>query len=67
VFAVELVAGGAYSVSEWTGGATAQDRVDAAQTFEFEEFLPNAAGLAGALAALHQACCIHGGLDLSAI
>jgi hypothetical protein len=67
VFAVELVAGGAYSVSEWTGGATAQDRVDAAQTFEFEEFLPNAAGLAGALAALHQAGGIHGGLDLSAI
>jgi hypothetical protein len=67
VFAVEIVAGGAYSVSEWTGGATAQDRVDAAQTFEFEEFLPNAAGLAGALAALHQAGGVHGGLDLSAI
>jgi hypothetical protein len=67
VFAVEIVAGGAYSVSEWTGGATAQDRVDAAQTFEFEEFLPNAAGLAGALAALHQAGGVHGGLNLSAI
>lgn len=67
VFAVEVVAGGAYSVSEWTGGATAQDRVDAAQTFEFEEFLPNAAGLAGALAALHQVGGVHGGLDLSAI
>jgi len=67
VFAVEIVAGGAYSVSEWTGGATAQDRVDAAQTFEFEEFLPNAAGLAGALAALHQSGGVHGGLDLSAI
>ena len=67
VFAVDVVAGGAYSVSEWTGGATARDRVDAAQTFEFEEFLPNAAGLAGALAALHQVGGIHGGLDLSAI
>jgi hypothetical protein len=67
VFAVEVVAGGAYSVSEWTGGATAQDRVAAAQTFEFEEFLPNAAGLAGALAALHQVGGVHGGLDLSAI
>jgi len=67
VFVVEVVAGGAYSVSEWTGGATAQDRVDAAQTFEFEEFLPNAAGLAGALAALHQVGGAHGGLDLSAI
>jgi serine/threonine protein kinase len=67
VFAVEIVAGGAYSVSEWTGGATAQDRVDAAQTFEFEEFLPNAAGLAGALAALHEVGGVHGSLDLSAI
>jgi hypothetical protein len=67
VFAVEVVPGGAYSVSEWIGGATAQDRVDAAQTFEFEEFLPNAAGLAGALAALHQAGGVHGNLDLSAI
>ena len=67
VFAVDLVAGGAYSVSEWTGGATAQDRVDATQTFEFEEFLPNAAGLAGALAALHHAGGVHGALDLSAI
>ncbi len=67
VFAVEVVPGGAYSVSEWIGGATAQDRVDAAQTFEFEEFLPNAAGLAGALASLHQAGGVHGSLDLSAI
>ena len=67
VFAVEVVSGGAYSVSEWIGGATAQDRVDAAQTFEFEEFLPNAAGLAGALAALHQEGGVHGSLDLSAI
>ncbi|HEY4584653.1 MAG TPA: hypothetical protein VIH32_03460 [Acidimicrobiia bacterium] len=67
VFVVEVVAGGAYSVSEWTGGATARDRVDAAQTFEFDEFLPNAAGLAGALAALHEVGGIHGGLDLSAI
>ena len=41
--------------------------MDAAQTFEFEEFLPNAAGLAGALAALHQVGGVHGGLDLSAI
>ena len=67
VFAVEVVPGGAYSVSEWIGGATAQDRVDAAQTFEFEEFLPNAAGLAGALAALPRCRWNHGSLDLSAI
>lgn len=67
VFAVEEVAGGAYSVSEWTGGATAQDRVDAAQTFEFAEFLPNATGLAGALAALHATGAVHGDVGLSSI
>jgi hypothetical protein len=32
-----------------------------------EEFLPNASGLAGALAALHQSGAAHGRIDLSAI
>jgi hypothetical protein len=67
VFAVEDVAGGAYAVCEWTGGATAADRVAAAQMVDLEEFLPNASGLAGALAALHDAGGAHGHLDLSAI
>ncbi len=67
VFAVERVDGGAYSVSEWTGGASAFDRVGAEQTFDLEEFLPNASGLAGALAALHAAGATHGHIDLSAI
>jgi len=67
VFAVEDVAGGAYAVCEWTGGATAADRVAAAQMVDLEEFLPNASGLSGALAALHDAGGAHGHLDLSAI
>lgn len=67
VFAVEDVAGGAYAVCEWTGGATAADRVAASQMVDLEEFLPNASGLAGALAALHDAGGAHGHLDLSAI
>lgn len=67
VFAVERVDGGAYSVSEWTGGASASDRVAADQTFDLEEFLPNASGLAGALSALHSVSAIHGQIDLSAI
>ncbi|HEX2154164.1 MAG TPA: protein kinase [Acidimicrobiia bacterium] len=67
IYMVEEVEGGAYSVSEWTGGATLQSRLDAGDTIEPEEFLPNAAGLASALAALHEAGVVHGGIDLSAI
>jgi hypothetical protein len=67
VYAVDVVDGGAYAVCEWTGGATAADRLAAAQTLDIEEFLPNASGLAGALAALHAAGGTHGQLDLSAI
>jgi hypothetical protein len=67
VFAVEDVEGGAYAVCEWTGGATAADRIAAERMVGLEEFLPNAAGLAGALAALHESGAAHGHIDLSAI
>ncbi|MEX1093623.1 MAG: protein kinase [Acidimicrobiia bacterium] len=67
VFVVEEVKGGAYYVSEWTGGATMADRVGAESGIEMEEFLPNATGLAGALAALHETGVTHGSIDLSAI
>ena len=67
VFVVEEVQGGAYSVSEWTGGATVADRVRASSGIELEEFLPNATGLAGALKALHDSGATHGSIDLSAI
>jgi serine/threonine protein kinase len=67
VFVVEEVQGGAYSVSEWTGGATVADRVGASSGIELEEFLPNATGLAGALKALHESGATHGSIDLSAI
>ena len=61
------VEGGAYSVTEWTGGATLADRVAANQPVDLPDFLPNASGLAGALAALHAAGAIHGRIDTSAI
>lgn len=67
VFAVEQVEGGAYSVSEWTGGATLADRVEAERPVELSDFLPNAAGLAGALSALHDHHVAHGSIDLSAV
>ncbi len=67
VFAVSEVDGGAYAVSEWTGGATVADRVLADQPIDLPDFLPNASGLAGALAALHATGAVHGRIDLSAI
>lgn len=67
VFAVSEVEGGAYAISEWTGGATLADRVAAEQPVELDDFLPNASGLAGALAALHSHGTIHGRIDTSAI
>jgi hypothetical protein len=67
VFAVEEVEGGAYAVCEWNGGATVADRIAASQTMDLSEFLPNAAGLAGALATLHETGGVHGSLDLSAL
>lgn len=67
IFAVSEVAGGAYAVSEWTGGATLADRVAADQPIDLPDFLPNATGLAGALAALHEGGAVHGRIDTSAI
>ena len=67
VFAVAEVEGGAYSVSEWTGGSTAAARIADSHNLELPDFVPNASGLAGALAALHGHGVAHGAIDLSAI
>lgn len=67
IYMVEEVEGGAYSVSEWTGGATLGARLEAGDTIEPDEFLSNASGLAAALAALHDEGVVHGAIDTSAI
>ncbi|HJR91610.1 MAG TPA: hypothetical protein VJ938_04155 [Acidimicrobiia bacterium] len=67
VYMVEDVENGAYSASEWTGGATLASRLEAGDTIDPDEFLPNAAGLAGALAVLHENGVVHGGIDLGAV
>ena len=67
VYMVEELPDGAYSVSEWTGGATLASRLEAGDTIDPDEFLPNAAGLAAALAVLHEGGVVHGGIDLGAI
>lgn len=67
VFAVAETDGGAYGVMEWTGGATVADRVGANRPVELPDFVPNASGLAGALARLHATGGVHGKIDTSAI
>ncbi len=67
VFNAAEVEGGAYSVSEWSGGASLADRIDASHPVELLDFLPNATGLASALAALHDVGGHHGRIDSSAI
>lgn len=67
VYLTEETDVGAFSVSEWTGGATLAARLAAGDTIDPDEFLPNASGLAAALAALHEHGIVHGGIDLEAI
>ncbi len=57
----------AFSILEWNGGVSIRDRIAAQEMLPVEEFLPNAAGLADGLAALHAAGMIHGSIDASAI
>lgn len=67
VYQADQIEDGAFSVSEWTGGASLASRLEAGDTIEPDEFLPNAAGLAAALAALHDQGVTHGGIDTDAI
>lgn len=59
--------GGAYAAIEWNGGVSIADRLAAGETLPVSEFLPNAAGLAEGLAALHAAGVVHGAIDAGAI
>ncbi len=62
-----LPSGRAYAVQEWAGGVTLADRLRAGEAVPIEDFLPNAAGLASALAALHAGGAAHGGVTPRAI
>ena len=56
-----------WMVGEWTGGVTIADRLDAGTPMPAQEFLPNGAGLAEALAELHHAGIVHGSIGPDAI
>lgn len=63
----ESPSGGAHAAIEWNGGVSIADRLAAGETLPVSEFLPNAAGLAEGLAALHTAGVVHGAIDPAAI
>ena len=67
VFTADETEHGMVAVSEWAGGMTVADHISAGTNVEPADFLPNAAGLAEALDALHEAGVVHGGIDTSAI
>lgn len=67
VFAADEMEGAAFSISEWDGAVSVADRLRAGETIPVDEFLPNAAGLAGGLAAYQAAGGVHGAIDTSAI
>lgn len=56
-----------WMVAEWTGGVTIADRLEAGTPMPAEEFLPNGAGLAEALAELHARGIVHGSIGPDAI
>lgn len=67
VYVAGPVEAGAYAVTEWAGGVSMQDRMEAGEQPPIAEFLSNAAGLADGLAALHDAHVVHGSIGPSAI
>jgi putative peptidoglycan lipid II flippase len=67
IFEAEEVEEGAYFVCEWNGGMTLQSRLEAGETLDYAEFAENAAGLAGALAALHRAGLTHAAIEPSSV
>lgn len=67
VFAAGDTSASAYSVSEWDGGVTIEDRIRAGEALPVDELLSNAAGLCTALANFHETGGVHGALDTTAI
>ncbi len=67
VFTAGELPDGAFAVTDWAGGMTLADRLESDETVDVFEFLPNAAGLAAALAGLHEDGVVHGAIDASAV
>jgi len=67
VFAAGDTAASAYSVSEWDGGVTIEDRILVGEALPMDELLPNASGLCLSLARFHRTGGLHGAIDATAV
>ena len=67
VYDAGSVPGGVYAAYEWTGGTALSHRREAGARPDPVQFQANAAGLAGALAALHEASVVHAGISANTI
>ena len=67
IYSASTNEGSSFAVTEWAGGVTLANRIEAGETPPIAEFLSNAAGLADGLAALHDEGVFHGGIDPSSI
>ncbi len=67
IYAAERHNNFVFAVTEWTGGVTLYDRLEAGITPSIAEFLSNASGLADGLAELHRIDAVHGSIDLETI
>ncbi len=67
VFAAGDTTASAYSVSEWDGGVTIEDRIRAGEALPIDELLHNASGLCLALAKFHEMGGVHGAIDATAV
>ena len=67
VYDAGAVPGGVFAAYEWTGGTALSHRLAAGAKPSPAAFQPNAAGLAGALATLHEAGIVHARISPDAI
>ena len=67
VYDAGSVPGGVFAAYEWIGGAALSNRQAAGARPDPIQFQKNAVGLAGALAALHDAAVYHGNINANAI
>ena len=67
VYDAGSVPGGVFAAYEWTGGTALSHRLDAGAKLDVTQFQTNAAGLAEALAVLHEAGVIHSRITTNTI
>ena len=67
VYDAGSVSGGVFAAYEWTGGTALSNRLEAGAQLEPAQFQANAAGLADALAVLHETGVVHSRISTKSI